>query len=96
MSPPVAEDFHFYIGSYFWVRGGRHALALAEVARGTAKSWPDQAPQPFILILRGPPDDVLPENFYEFDLADGKSFAFHMMPIHTPAPGRQDYQAVFS
>ena len=52
--------------------------------------------QPFSLIFRGPPADVLPEGLHTLEVEGGDSFTIYVMPIHTPARDRQDYQAVFN
>jgi hypothetical protein len=51
---------------------------------------------PFTLIFAGPPGDVLPEGEYAFEVEGGPAFEFYVMPIHTPARDRQDYQAAFN
>ena len=52
--------------------------------------------QPFTLILRGPPDDVLPEGLYDVAVEDGPEFALYIIPIQTMSRDRQDYQVVFN
>jgi hypothetical protein len=39
---------------------------------------------------------VLPEGLYTFDVENGPSFELYVMPIHTPARDRQDYQSSFN
>lgn len=88
MTEYSADNFERYIGKTFAVKGGRHALALGGVERGSA-------PGMFTLIFSGPPGDILPEGLNTFDAA-GDEFALYVMPIHTPGRDRQDYQAVFN
>jgi hypothetical protein len=96
MSEPLkADDFLPYVGKNFAAKDGRHALVLTRVEQprlGDRGNFRD----PFILIFRGPPGDVLPEGLYTFEVEGGPSFEFHVMPIHTPARDRQDYQAAFN
>jgi len=82
-----ADDFEGLTGLAFRPRGGGPALTLTRVMRAGEAA--------FTLIFSAPPGLVLPEGFYEFETERG-DFAFHVMPIHTLAPGRQDYQAVFN
>jgi hypothetical protein len=39
---------------------------------------------------------VLPEGLYDVAFDDGREFALHITPIHTPARDRQDYQIAFN
>jgi hypothetical protein len=90
----TAETFQPLVGRTFKVRDGRHAFALAEVE--VEVEQPGFARRPFTLVFRGEPHDVLPEGMYALDAETGEGFDLYLMPIHTPAPGRQDYQAVFA
>ncbi len=83
------------IDKTFRVKGGRHGLVLRQVDIG-APDPSGEFRQPFTLIFSGPPGDVLPEGSYGLDVVDGPTFEVYVMPIHTPARGRQDYQAVFN
>jgi Domain of unknown function (DUF6916) len=62
---------------------------------GVQRSW-GTLHQAFNLIFSGPPGDVLREGLYTFQVERGPEFEFYVMPIHTPAPGQQDYQAAFN
>lgn len=88
----TAETFAPHVGRTFQIRGGRHALALDEIER--AETSGDRAP--FTLLFSGPPGDVLAEGLHAIELEDGTAYHLYLIPIHTPAPGRQDYQAVFN
>lgn len=92
------EHFRPHIDKVFSVQGGRHGLTLAEVqARSlTEAEGKAVARQPFTLIFRGPPGDILPEGNYTLEVADGPRFELYVMPVHTPARDRQDYQAAFN
>lgn len=92
------EYFRPHVSKVFRVQGGRHGLTLAEVdvrvlSEAELKMFPRQ---PFSLIFRGPPADVLPEGLHTLEVEDGGSFTIYVIPIHTPIRDRQDYQAVFN
>ena len=88
----TAETFAPYVGRTFQIRGGRHTLALDEIERAEA----GMGRAPFTLLFSGPPGDVLAEGLHAIELEDGTAYDLYLIPIHTPAPGRQDYQAVFN
>lgn len=87
------EDFAPHVGKQFRPEGWHSALRLAtiEVQR---QSTAGRAP--FTLIFHGPAGEVLPEGLYRTEIEDGPAFEIYIMPIHTVAPGRQEYQAVFN
>jgi hypothetical protein len=92
------EHFRPHLDKLFRVQGGRHTLRLTEVdARPLSEAERKVAPrQPFNVIFRGPPGDVLREGPYILEVEGGPGFQLYVMPIHTPAQDRQDYQAVFN
>lgn len=96
--PLTADDFRPHVGKVFRVRAGRHALILADVqiARFAVMGVSPPPRDPFTLIFRGPPGDVLREGLYTLHVDDGPLFGIYVMPIHTTARDRQDYQAVFN
>ncbi len=49
-----------------------------------------------MLVFSGPPGDVLAEGMHTIKVEDGTAYDLYLIPIHTPEPGRQDYQAVFN
>lgn len=87
------EDFRPHVKKVFRVKGGRHALTLADVEVSSATGAPRQ---PFNLIFSGPPGDVLPEGLYVMEVADGPQFELYVMPIYTAERGRRDYQSAFN
>jgi hypothetical protein len=90
------EHFLPHVSKVFRVKDGRHALTLVAV-EGRKLEEGEWAPrEPFNLIFRGPPGDVLPEGLYIVETEDGASFELYVNPVHTPFPGRQDYQAAFN
>ena len=98
MSDPSAQDFEDCIGKIFQSESSRHALTLSRIERYPLPrgAQASTSREPFSLIFQGLQGSILPEGLQSFVLEDGRSFAFYMMPIHTPAAGRQDYQAVFN
>ena len=98
MDEPLTKD-HFtpHVGKLVRIVGTRHALGLDHV-EGDGKipaGWPRA---PFIVVFRGPPgrDSLLPEGSYDCDVEGGPTFNLYIMPIHTPALDRQEYQAAFN
>ena len=71
------------------------ALHLAAVNLH-AHAAPDATRASFTVLFHGPIGDVLPEGLYRADIENGPTLEFYIMPIHTVAPGRQEYQAVFN
>jgi len=89
----TAEHFQPHVKKVFRVKDGRHALTLAHIETSISKGGPREA---FNLIFSGPPGDVLREGLYTLQVEGGPEFELHVMPIHTPTPERQDYQALFN
>jgi hypothetical protein len=92
----TADTFAPHLGASFKVEGGHHVLSLSEVERLEAQ--PGHAPgfAPFALIFSGPPGEVLAEGMHTITRDGGGAYDLYLIPVHTPAPGRQDYQAVFN
>ena len=92
----TADTFAPHLGASFKVEGGHHVLSLSEVERLEAQ--PGHAPgfAPFVLIFSGPPGEVLAEGMHTITREGGAAYDLYLIPVHTPAPGRQDYQAVFN
>ncbi len=90
------HDFTPHIGKLFRFPGSRIAVTLATVDVHEQARVPGIDRTPFTLIFHGPLGDVLPEGFYSAEIEDGSTLAFYIMPIHTVARDRQDYQAVFN
>jgi|SRR5882724_12759739 len=94
----TAENFLPHVDKVFRVKGGHHAFTLTRVERRRMEDWEvdDGLRQPFNLIFRGPPGDVLREGMYTLECEDGGSFDLYVMPIYTPAHDRQNYQSAFN
>jgi len=48
------------------------------------------------MIFHGLRGDVPPEGLYTAEPETGTAIVLHIMPIHTAAADRQEYQAVFN
>jgi len=93
----TADTFVPHQGASFKVEGGRHVLSLSEIERLEAEPGhgnPDF--QPFVLLFSGPPGDVLAEGMHTLQAEGGGAYDLYLIPIHTPEPGRQNYQALFN
>jgi hypothetical protein len=94
----TADTFAPHLGTSFHVEGGRHVLSLGEIERlGGQPGHAAPTFQPFVLLFSGPPGDVLAEGMHKITREDGTAaYELYLIPVHTPAPGRQDYQAIFN
>ncbi len=90
------EDFTPHVGRQFRFQGWAGALRLAEAEPARVPGAPAGGRAPFILIFHGPRENVLAQGTYQITAEDGTRFAFHITPIHTVAPDRQEYQAIFT
>ena len=98
--PELLTPEHFlpHVEKTFRVKGGQHAFRLArvDVHKLSAQEASYAPRQPFTLIFSGPPGNVLREGFYVMEVEEGPQFELYVMPVHTPARERQDYQAAFN
>jgi len=95
-SLPQHGDFTPHLNKLFRFEGRQHALRLAAVDVSDLPHPPELTHKPFTLIFHGPKQDVMPEGLYAAEVEDGARFNLYVMPIHTMAPDRQEYQAVFN
>jgi len=93
---PVPSDFIPFVGETFTPRGQHRVLTLTSVVTQPPVAWGSAPREPFTLILRGPRGDVLPEGLYDVAMTGRPDIALYIIPIHTVARDRQDYQIVFS
>ncbi len=93
----LVDHFTPHVGKIFHFKGTRHAIALDHITSSDAP-LPDWIKRrPFTLIFRGPKErDVLPEGFYQCEVDGGPVYDIYVMPILSPQPDSQDYQAVFN
>jgi hypothetical protein len=97
MSAPLTnEDFQPHVGRDFRFGGQPQVLRLTQIDVKDHPPLPGMDYMAFTLIFAGPRGDVLPEGFYVAEVEGGVRFDFYILPIHTPAPDRQEYQAVFN
>lgn len=89
------EDFEPHVGKAFRPVGQHRVLTLVSIDTGRYPGAESLPRQPFILILRGPPTDVLPEGSYDVTVDGGPEFSLYIAPIHTSSRDRQEYQVVF-
>jgi hypothetical protein len=94
--PLTHHHFAPYVGRRFRFEGHHLSLLLAAVDVNPRFAAPDAPRVPFTLILNGPAGDILPAGHYRAAAQDGPVVMLHILPIHTLAPDRQDYQAVFN
>ena len=93
-----AGAFLPHVNKIVRVDGWHHTLTLTRVDIRKLEEWEKEvvSRQPFMLILRGPHGDVLPEGFRELTIEDGPSFKLYVIPVFTPQRDRQNYQIVFN
>jgi hypothetical protein len=99
MSEPLtSEHFRPHLNKVFRIEDDGRTFTLTRVDSGHPDSYalPPGMRRPFNLIFDGPVGDVVPAGLYTLRVEDGPSFDLYVMPIYTPAAGRQDYQAAFN
>ncbi|MDP3899289.1 MAG: hypothetical protein Q8Q62_21650 [Mesorhizobium sp.] len=94
----TADHFTPHIGKSFRTPGWQHPLVLesVDVMAIPGSRSQDGFRQPFTLIFRGPPAEVLAEGFHEMESDGAGTFALYLIPVHTVPRDRQNYQAVFN
>lgn len=93
---PRHEEFAPHVGQLFRFDGWHGSLRLFAIESNRAPGVSGLPAEPFTLIFHGPRGDILGEGLHGTTTEDGTRFAFYIMPIHTPALDRQEYQAVFN
>ena len=97
MVEPLRDaDFAPHVGKQFRFAGVPVTLRLASIDVRPGGAMPGAARAPFTLIFHGPVGEILPEGLHRAEIQDGPTLEFYLMPIHTVAAGRQEYQAVFN
>jgi hypothetical protein len=92
----TVQDFFSHLGKTVTPKGQHRALTLVSVDTSGRRGSVAMTREPFTLLLRGPPDDVLPEGLYDVAVENGPDFNLYIIPIHTVAHDRQNYQVVFN
>jgi hypothetical protein len=97
MDTLTIEHFKPHAGKTVRFKGTPYAFVLDRV-EGDGGPPPAGYPRaPFIVIFRGPSKtDVMPGGLYDCAIDDGPTYSLHVMPIYTPRPDRQEYQAAFN
>jgi hypothetical protein len=90
------EDFAPHVDKPFRFSGWHGSLRLVRIERPASTAGSADERAPFTLIFQGVRGDVMAEGLRTATAEDGSGFELYIMPIHTPAPDRQDYQAVFN
>ena len=92
------EHFLPHVNKTVRVSDWRHTLTIARIDMRKLEEWETEVVQrqPFIVIFRGPPGDVLPEGMRELQIEDGPSFTLYVIPVQTLQRDRQNYQCVFN
>jgi hypothetical protein len=89
----TAAHFAPYRGGAFQVEGWPHPLLLREIHESPGGAG---FRAPFNLVFQGPRHDLLAEGLRRMAAVDGPAFELYLMPVSTPEPDRQDYQAAFN
>jgi hypothetical protein len=91
------DHFNPYVGKTVRFKGTPYAFPLERIIHDDAPPPKGATRKPFLLIFSGPKETkVMPEGMYECEFEGGPTYALYVIPIHTPQPGRQEYQAVFN
>jgi hypothetical protein len=91
------EHFRPHVGKRVRFRGTRYAFTIDRLEGGVTPPSAGWSRSPFIVIFSGPSKtEVMPTGLYECEIEDGPVYSLHVMPIHTPRPDRQEYQAAFN
>ncbi|HTR86394.1 MAG TPA: hypothetical protein VMI56_18070 [Reyranella sp.] len=94
--PPTHEAFEPYIDQEFRFGDHPQPLRLSQIDVKDRPPLPGLDYKAFMLIFSGPRSGVMPEGTYSVEAPGGGRFELYVIPIHTPANDRQDYQVVFN
>ena len=95
MTELTVEDFKPYEGRTVRLKDFDFTLKLSAVEGGDGPLQPGSTRAPFLLVLSGPKQPLVRPGSYMCDIEDGPSYELFLLPIHTAAADRQDYQSVF-
>lgn len=91
------DHFTPHIGKTVHFKGTLYAFVLDRVEGEGGTPPQGYVRMPFVVIFRGvSKTDVMKGGVYDCDIAGGPTYSMHVAPMHTPAPDRQEYQAVFN
>jgi hypothetical protein len=91
------DHFTPHVGKTVRFRGTPYAFVLDRVEGEGGPPPAGFARAPFLVIFRGASkSDVMGSGIYDCEIEGGPTFNMHVAPMYTPAPDRQEYQAVFN
>lgn len=92
------EHFIPHVNKIVRVDGWPHNLTLTRIDVRRLEEWEREVVprQPFLVLFRGPPGVVLPEGLHGVRIEGGPTLKLYVIPIYTPQPDRQNYQAAFN
>jgi len=93
---PTAEFFEPHIGKSCRLGEAPVTLNLVQVERYEHLKPAGSARTPFLVLLSGPKQPVVPEGFHRVAIEDGPSLELYVIPILTPGRDHQHYQIVFN
>ena len=90
-----ADDYQPHLGKAVYLEEAEKALVLVSVETGPQTPGPRS--QPFSLIFEHPkPGPLIAEGLYTCRVENQPIGRLYLIPIHTPRPDVQAYQAVFN
>jgi hypothetical protein len=91
------KHFKPHVGKTVRFLGTRYAFPLERIVSDRKRLPPGLARRPFLLIFRGPKEgEVMGEGLYQCEIEGGPTYSLYIMPVYTPQPDRQEYQAAFN
>jgi hypothetical protein len=91
------EHFRPYVGKRVTFRGMPYAFMIDRLEGGATPVPAGWSRSSFVVIFSGPSKtDVMPTGLYECEMEGGSVYTLHIMPIYTPQPDCQEYQAAFN
>lgn len=90
------KDFAPYEGRNILLKEFDFTLTLHKVEGEDLPPPPGYQRAPFVLLLQGPKNPIVRPGVYACEIEGGPAYELHIMPIHTDAKDRQDYQSAFN
>jgi hypothetical protein len=91
-----ANHFAPFVDKPFQAAGHPQVLILVRLETREPAGWEAAPRKPFSLILRGPPDEIVPEGLHRFTVDGHWEFDLYLVPIQTVSHTHQNYQIVFN
>lgn len=89
------EHFQPYEGRNVFLKDFDFTLKLTSVEGGEHPPQPGFTRKPFLIVLSGPKQPLVRPGSYMCEIEGGPTYELFLLPIHTVATDRQDYQSVF-